>query len=333
MSTFQQLLDAQLGPPEQRDARFDTYRRIEAVTERPLIVYAADFLTPAKHQSENFSAHVSLDYNDVLGFKNLVSSVPGDSIDVILHSPGGLGEAAERLVNLLRTRFKKHVRFIVPHSSFSAATMLCFSGDCIAMNDVSALGPIDPQVNGVPARAIKKGFERVKRAVGKTPGALAPYLPLLQKYDLHIFEICDNAEKQSKKLASRWLTDYMFAADKPSSFRVRRIVRHFATHDRHLSHSRSVGIDECIKLGLKVHDLRSDERLGPLIWEAWERIEFYFGKVPVAKLFENAYGVSFVRLFPPPRSVLQLAGPLPFVPGPSAPPEAPPKGSAPQNQT
>ncbi|SRR6266849_2807474 len=313
MSIFQQLVDnpEQQQLPAQRDARLEVYRRIEALTGRPLVIYAADWLTPHKQQSQNFSAYVSLDYNDVLPFKELISPLEGPTLDVLIHSPGGLGEAAERLVRLLRGRFRD-VRFIVPHSSMSAATMLCFSGNVIAMGEASALGPIDPQVGGVPARAIKKGFDRVKKAVGKTPGALGPYLPMLQKYDLHVFEICDNAEKLSKQLARQWLKEYMFAGDRSGLRRVNDIVHYFATHDKHLSHVRGVGVDQCIKRGLKIHDLREDREFGDMIWGLWQRIEFFFGSLPAAKLFENSRGVSFVRIFPQ-QMAFQLGSPVPFM--------------------
>jgi len=190
--------------------------------------------------------------------------------------------------------------------------MLCFSGNSIAMGEASALGPIDPQVGGVPARAIKKGFDRVKKAVGKTPGALGPYLPMLQKYDLHVFEICDNAEKLSKQLARQWLKEYMFAGDRSGLRRVNDIVHYFATHDKHLSHVRGVGVDQCIKRGLKIHDLREDREFGDMIWGLWQRIEFFFGSLPAAKLFENSRGVSFVRIFPQ-QMAFQLGSPVPFM--------------------
>jgi hypothetical protein len=136
---------------------------------------------------------------------------------------------------------------------------------------------------------------------------------MLQKYDLHVFEICDNAEKLSKQLARQWLKKYMFAGDRSASARVNKIVHYFATHDKHLSHVRGVGIDECIKQGLRIHDLRQDHGFGALIWELWQRIEFFFGAHPAAaKLFENSRGVSFVRMFPQ-QMALQLGSPLPFV--------------------
>lgn len=320
MSTFQLLVDNQTELPQQQQLRFENIRRIEALTGRPLIVCAADWLSPIKTSTPNFSQYVSLDNNDVLPIRELISSTEASALDVLVHSPGGLGEAAERVVNLLRGRFND-IRFIVPHSAMSAATMLCFAGNCIAMGEVSVLGPIDPQVGGVPARAIKKGFERVKKAVGKTPGGLAPYLPMLQKYDLHVFEICDNAEKLSKQLAREWLKTYMFSGERAAG-KVSRIVRFFASHDRHLSHNRTIGVDECIRQGLKIHDLRQDKPLSDLVWELWQRIEFFFGQVlRSAKLFENSRGVSFVRTLPQ-QAVLQFTGAMPFV-GP------PPLGAAP----
>jgi len=334
MSTFQQLIDDQVSPSDQRDLRFQNIRRIEELTGRPLVVYTADWLTPVKQQTESFARYVSLDNNDVLPFRDLISSIETQELDVLLHSPGGLGEAAERIVNLLRGRFKD-VRFIVPHSAMSAATMLAFSGNAIGMGETSALGPIDPQVGGVPARAIKKGFERVKKAIGKTPGGLAPYLPMLQKYDLHTFEICDNAEKLSKRLAREWLKTYMFGGERGSAGKVSKIVRFFASHDKHLSHNRTIGIDECVEVGLKIHNLRQDRAFGDLVWELWQRIEFFFGQhARAAKLFENSRGTSFIRMLPQ-QAVLQFAGALPFVAPvppiqPGQPPSPPPDPRGPK---
>lgn len=321
MSTFQRLIDTPASAGEIAAKRIDAIKRIEKQTGRPMIVYAADWLTPVKQRTEGFAGYISLDHNDVLPFQELISPLKSTTVDVLLQSPGGLAEAAERIVKLLRGRFES-VRFFVPHSAMSAATMVCLSGDEIGMRETSALGPIDPQVNGIPARAIKKGFERVRKAVGKVPGSLAPYLPMLQKYDLHTFEICNNAEKLSKKLAAEWLKAYMFRGDHGSSSKVARIVRFFASHDNHHSHSRAVGVDECLHRGLKVYDLRKDRVLDDMVWDLWQQIEYFFGlATQSAKLFENSYGVSFMRMLPQ-QAVFQLGMPGPFaVPAPS--PETP----------
>src|SRR6266849_947501 len=73
--------------------------------------------------------------------------------------------AAERIVKMLRQKFK-HIRFIIPSNAFSAATMICFSGDEIIMNATSStLGPIDPQLEGIPIRAVLRGLEEIERRV------------------------------------------------------------------------------------------------------------------------------------------------------------------------
>ena len=173
--------------------RLETMRRIEKETGRPLLCYATD---TASNQTG-----VAIDDQDVVGFGDLVDSVFGSDADVFLISNGGYPEAAERIVSRLRSRFE-HLRFIVPSNAFSAATLLCFSGEQVLMLPEGTLGPIDPQVNGVPARAILRAFDNLERRLAEEgPKALPAYLPLLQKYDLHLLELCRNAQQLSEELA------------------------------------------------------------------------------------------------------------------------------------
>lgn len=61
----------------------------------------------------------------------------------------------------------------------------------------------DPQTGesiAVPTQAILDGFRKAKEEVRKDPDALGVYLPLLNKLDLHLFEICKNADKLAKSL-------------------------------------------------------------------------------------------------------------------------------------
>jgi ClpP class serine protease len=139
--------------------RNQCYADIEAIRKRPLIVYATKFLD-ALPNTPNF-----IDISDVDGFTDLVQSTNGsEEIDVLLHSPGGRPDATERIVHILRNKFKR-VHFLIPHSAYSAATMLALSGDSITLHPSATLGPIDPQINGTPARSIKRGFEKVKEII------------------------------------------------------------------------------------------------------------------------------------------------------------------------
>ncbi len=73
---------------------------------------------------------------------------------LLLNTPGGSVEAAEKMVEIIRFHYTE-LYFVVPDFAMSAGTVLCMSGDRIYMDYSSSLGPIDPQVfNGkawVPA--------------------------------------------------------------------------------------------------------------------------------------------------------------------------------------
>ena len=68
-----------------------------------------------------------------------------DRIAVFLTTGGGIPEAAEMMVTILRKHYEE-VFFVVPHHAMSAGTMICMSGNKILMEYSSMLGPIDPQV-------------------------------------------------------------------------------------------------------------------------------------------------------------------------------------------
>ncbi len=324
-------------------SRQSLLRRIEAKTHRPVIVYAANI------NANLPSIPNSLDHSDLTPFSDLTRTVTGDSIDVLLHSPGGLAEAAERIVYLLRARFKS-VRFIIPHTAFSAATMLATSADELVLDDTSALGPIDPQIlirdpqTGqsftVPTQAILDAFNNAKDDITANPDVLGVYLPLLSKLDLPIFEICKNADKLSKTLVKEWLKTYLLKDERNVEAKAEEITQYLSSHKDRLSHGRPVTL-RTIKDELKIRrilDLKDDPELRGFIGELWGEIEWFVDQTNTAKFFENAYGVGFRRgvqiqiqqqvipfPFPFPQPAPQPAPQPPSPPSPALPQSAPPR--------
>ena len=64
---------------------------------------------------------------------------------IILDTPGGYIEVAERIVTTTRRHYAE-VDFYIVDAAMSAGTVLVMSGDAIFMDYYSLLGPIDPQV-------------------------------------------------------------------------------------------------------------------------------------------------------------------------------------------
>ncbi len=332
MPRYYELISKPQNLLERFNHRLDLLRRIEARTGRPLIVYAANINIA--------NIPNSLDHSDITPFSELTRTIAGNSIDVLLHSPGGLAEAAERIVHLLRARFAS-VRFIIPHSAFSAATMLATSADELVLDDTSALGPIDPQIQFrdpqtgqssiVPMQAILEGFENAKTDIKADPDVLGVYLPLLSKLDLALFEICKNANKLAESLVTEWLKCYLLKEEADPAAKAKEITEYLSKHKDRLSHGRPITL-ATIKDVLKIRrvvDLKEDPGLRDLIGELWAEVEWFIESTGTSKFFENAYGVGFRRTFQVQQQIASFPFPFPIPqPAPQPPPPQPPPPEA-----
>lgn len=134
---------------------------------------------------------------------------------IVLETPGGYIEVAERIVTVTRNHYEE-VEFYIPSAAMSAGTVLVMSGDAIHMDYYSVLGPIDPQVQRpggkgmIPALGYLVQYERLlqKGAAGTLTTAEMHFL--IQKFDpaeLHFFE---QARELTITLLKQWLTKYKF---------------------------------------------------------------------------------------------------------------------------
>ena len=126
--------------PFDRDGRKKIIQRIQRITGRVLICYVA--------QDE-----IILPEDIVYTQELLYPLKPGTSIDLLLNSPGGDIDTAEKLVYMIRRLTMPpngempagEFRLIVPDQAKSAGTLMALGANEIVMSDTSELGPIDPQ--------------------------------------------------------------------------------------------------------------------------------------------------------------------------------------------
>ncbi len=79
-------------------------------------------------------------------------------LDIVLHTPGGLVLAALQIARAIEAHEGK-VTVFVPHLAMSGGTLIALAADEIVMCRHSVLGPIDPQLEGMPAASIVKVAE------------------------------------------------------------------------------------------------------------------------------------------------------------------------------
>ena len=196
---------------------------------------------------------------------------------IVLNTPGGVIEVAERVVNTIRHNYDS-VKFLVPDRAMSAGTILAMSGDAILMDYFSCLGPIDPQVQKsdgvlVPALSYLEQFDRLKQRASE--GVLTTVeVTLLQKLDLAELHRYELQRDLSIRLIQDWLVRYKFrtwtvteGTGKPVTVemkqtRAKEVAEILSDHKKWGSHGR--GIQKSVLeeyLRLRVDDYGADEEL------------------------------------------------------------------------
>jgi hypothetical protein len=305
-----------LGIPADLDGvRRAKIRAVEQLTKRPLIVYAVDMSHREKTANQPFLSMINQDDKD--GFIEAMRGIVGDDLDILLQSPGGLAEATESIVALLRNRFR-HVRFIIPSIAKSAATMLAMSGDELLLGPASELGPIDPQLviggKTAPAQAILEQFQMAKDELCKNPGVMSAWLPILQQYGPALLQQCQHHMALSGELVSIWLATYMFKGDADADQHAKEVAQKLNNHAMWRSHARRIDMAWLAgsEVRLKVIDLASDAELNEAVRALDLAIKITFTFSAAFKIVENGKGDALIGQATPPINISLT--PMPVVP-------------------
>lgn len=95
-----------------------------------------------------------IDLNDSEDVLRAIATTPKDKpLELILHTPGGLILPALQIARAVKAHPARKTVF-VPHYAMSGGTLIALAADEIIMTDHAVLGPIDPQIGGLPAASI-----------------------------------------------------------------------------------------------------------------------------------------------------------------------------------
>lgn len=210
-------------------------------------------------------------------------------LDLILHTPGGDLAATESLVSYLRSMFTD-IRAIVPQISMSAGTMIAFACNTIMMGKQSNLGPIDPQIGGVPCEAVLDEFAQAKKDVIANPDTAAIWQPIIGKYHPTFLNSCYHAMDYAKKLAHSFLKDNMLKNEEAT---IKTVLDLFSSHNETKSHSRHISKEQCTAVGLKITDMESDNELQDTILTAHHAFMHTLAQTSIVKIVENHTGTNY----------------------------------------
>lgn len=139
-----------------------------------------------------------IDLNDAEDVLEAIRRTPANQpLDLILHTPGGLVLPALQIARAVKAHKGRKTVF-VPHYAMSGGTLIALAADEIVLNPHAVLGPIDPQIGGLPAASI------LRVAKQKSTDALDDYTLVLA--DLSAMAI-DELESAAKELLKGTVSD------------------------------------------------------------------------------------------------------------------------------
>src|SRR6516164_11211030 len=101
-----------------------------------------------------FAVTRHIDLEDAQTIIAAIKDTPEDMpIDLVIHTPGGLVLAAMQIARAVEAHPAK-VTAYVPVYAMSGGTLIALAADEVVMGEFSVLGPIDPQILGLPAASI-----------------------------------------------------------------------------------------------------------------------------------------------------------------------------------
>lgn len=221
-------------------------------------------------------------------------------LTLLMHTPGGVTNAAEAIVGYLRSKFSD-LEVIVPTYAMSTGTMIALASDRIVMGRQSQLGPIDPQMPStgrfVSARAVVEQFLAARDDILSDGAAAHVWAPILQTVGPAQLQEAQNALDYAESMVAQWLARYMYAgrASKDAELLGTEVARHFNDASAHKSHGRRIDRDEARDQGVEVEDLEDSQELQEAVLTAYHIATIAFQKGPAAKVIAADTGRMWVK--------------------------------------
>jgi ATP-dependent protease ClpP protease subunit len=276
---------------EPHDIMMKLIKNIQASTGRKLILYVANFNHPLG----------AIHLLDVMPFEEVLRATNSENVDLMLNSPGGEINATEKLITMLRNRFKD-IRVIVPNQAKSAATIMALASNKVVMGYLSELGPIDSQISvqnpdgtvtQIPAQSIIDSIDLLTEKIEKAKKdgcSIDHYVSMAYRIDPSLWDLALKAQKLTSQFAEKWLTQFMC---KGNGERAKEITGKFMDVKRFLSHGRMISVRDAKEILPEdtVVELGKEDPLWDMIWELYVRSEWRLNTGQAVKLFGNETGI------------------------------------------
>lgn len=305
VDTIQALPEPQLGPWLRTESTKYLKQIAQLRGDRHVILYASAFLQKPQAPADR----LQITHEDVNAFMSVMYGMTwGKGLTLLLHTPGGVTNAAETLVAYLRSKFTD-IEAIVPTYAMSAGTMISLAANRIVMGRQSQLGPIDPQFlmgqRAQSARAIVDQFDQAKKEILQNAAAAGVWFPILQTIGPALLQEARNALDYGERMVAEWLERYMFAGRADAKAVAMAAAKHFNDAATHKSHGRRIDRDEARAQQIVVEDLESNQKLQEAVLTLYHLVTIACEKGPASKIFHSDMDRMYVKNWAQPQIQLQ----------------------------
>lgn len=181
-----------------------------------------------------------IEKDDIRYLSELVDPLKGVPFDLMLHTPGGLTDATNALLEYLENGGREF-DVIVPFGAKSCGTLISLAAKAVHMGPASQLGPIDPQFKNIPAWALVKVGSQLQR------------------------EVATAAIEHMKKMARKAAEGGLMEGRKDND-EIVATIENLMSADRYPSHGCAIDHAEAAGLNLNVKAYKADDPLWRMIW-------------------------------------------------------------------
>jgi hypothetical protein len=190
-------------------------------------------LHPGYHVLALFEPLNSIDDSDLDSvFSSLRRSNPKKERNVclILLSRGGSIEPAYQISKLCKQWSASKFVVVIPRYAKSAATLIALGADEIHIGPLGQLGPIDPQLGGLPALGVSQALQTIAQLAEKYPGSSIMFAEYLRRV-LTVEQIgyCDRIAQSASQYAHRLLSGKPSISDRVEPI-ANRLVQEYKDH-------------------------------------------------------------------------------------------------------
>jgi len=232
-----------------------------------------------------------VDRLDILAFVDMLHNVKaGEPIDLMLHTPGGDVDAAEKLITLVRNAVGEdgELRIIVPDYAKSAGTLMALGANQIVMSDSSELGPIDPQIsskNGTGSDIVYsvltylEAYNEARKGLREAPDDITNRITF-EKFDPVAVLKFETVKERARMFAENLL--------KRRGANFSKIAAELMDINRYPSHGQMIGWEAARTMGLPIDYRSPDDSVWRKYWALYCHLRLAL-ESPEQRIFESNY--------------------------------------------